>query len=60
MFARFDRFTVGAEAIVLPVGDAYTWPADAKPLTFVDEHVHARLKQLRILPAVVCDDATFL
>ena len=60
VFARFDRFTVGAEAIVLPVGDAYTWPADAKPLTFVDEHVHARLKQLRILPAVVCDDATFL
>ena len=60
VFARFDRYTVGAEAIVLPVGDAFAWPADARPLTFVDDHVQTRLAQLRIVPAAICDDATFL
>ena len=60
IFARFDRFTVGAEAVVLPADDAFTWPSTATPRTFVDEHVHARLVQLRIMPADLCDDATFL
>lgn len=60
VFARFDRFTIGAEAVVLPVKDDFKWPANAVAFNALDEPVLKRLQQLRILPADLCDDATFL
>lgn len=38
-------------------GFAWNDPAEAN---FVDKHVHAKLRQLQVLPSGACDDATFL
>ena len=60
VFAQFSRFTLGAEAIVLPKGDNYQWPADLKPANYIDERVFGRLQKLHILPSALCDDETFV
>ncbi len=59
VFARFSRFTVGAEVIVLPPAAGFTWP-NPPSVNFIDELVFQRLEQLRIAPSDLCDDATFL
>ncbi len=59
VFARFSRFTVGAEVIVLPPGSGFAWP-DPPAANYIDELVFDRLKKLRIAPSELCDDATFL
>jgi hypothetical protein len=60
VFARFAKFTVGAEVIVLPPGKDFVWPAEIKPFNYVDEIVHARLQKLRIIPSAVCTDEDFV
>lgn len=59
VFARFNRFTVGAEVIVLPEGKNFVWP-NPTASNVIDELVYKRLEQLRILPSAPSDDATFL
>jgi len=59
VFARFSRFTVGAEVIVLPKSDGFSWP-NPPVVNFIDEHVFERLQKLRIAPSELCDDETFL
>lgn len=59
VFARYSRFSVGASIIVLPGGDDFRWP-DPKAVNYIDEHVFDRLQKLRIVPAELCDDETFL
>jgi hypothetical protein len=59
VFARFGRFTVGAEVIVLPPADGFAWP-DPPANNFIDELVFDRLEKLRIVPSGLCDDETFL
>jgi len=59
VFARFNRFTVGAEVIVLPEGKNFVWPKP-EARNAVDTHVYKRLEQLRILPSAQSDDATFI
>lgn len=59
VFARFNRFTVGSEVIVLPKDSAYTWsnpPANNE----IDELVYNRLQKLHLLPSDLCDDQTFV
>jgi hypothetical protein len=59
VFARFSRFTTGAEIIVLPEDKNYAWthpPANNE----LDEIVYDRLQKLRLLPSELCDDETFL
>ncbi len=59
VFARFNRFTIGSEVIVLPEDKNYVWtnpPAN----NFIDEIVHDRLQKLRLLPSELCDDETFV
>lgn len=59
IFARFSRFTVGAETIVLPAAEGFTWPNP--PINnFIDELVFDRLEKLQIIPSDLCDDETFL
>ena len=58
VFARFDRFTVGAEVIVLPEGK-FTFP-EIEAENYIDELVHARLEKLRVLPSELCTDEQFL
>jgi len=59
VFARFSRFTVGAEVIVLPPGGDFVW-SNPPENNFIDTLVFERLEKLRIVPAEVCDDETFL
>ena len=59
VFARFSRFTVGAEVIVLPPAAGFEWP-QPKSINFIDELVFDRLQKLRIAPSELCDDETFL
>ncbi len=59
VFARFSRFTVGAEAIVLPPDEGFEWPNPPEH-NFIDALVFDRLNKLRIIPAEICDDETFL
>ncbi|MCA9065564.1 MAG: DUF1549 domain-containing protein, partial [Planctomycetaceae bacterium] len=59
VFARFSRFTIGAEVICLPpkTDAPLTYP---QPANYIDELVFSRLSQLRIAPSEICDDETFL
>jgi hypothetical protein len=59
VFARYSRFTVGAEAIVLPPEEGFVWP-NPPANNFIDTLVFDRLQQLRIIPSDLCDDETFL
>lgn len=59
VFARFSRFTVGAEVIVLPSAKGFVW-SNPPTHNFIDGLVFARLEKLRIVPSEVCDDETFL
>ncbi len=59
VFARFSRFTVGAEVIVLPAAAGFVWP-NPPTVNFIDELVFDRLQKLRIAPSELADDATFL
>jgi len=59
VFARFNRFTVGAEVVLLPEGEI-SFPADVTPANYVDELVFARLRELRITPSGLCTDEEFL
>lgn len=58
VFARFDRFTVGAEVTVLPEGE-FDW-AGPKPTNYIDELVFAKLEDLRIPASGLCTDEEFL
>jgi hypothetical protein len=50
-FARFHILVPNAQP--LPTGD---W----KSSNYIDDAIHAKLRRLRIPPAALCDDATFL
>lgn len=59
VFARFSRFTVGVETIVLPSSDGFKWP-EIKEQNYIDSLVFQRLKMLRMTPSALCDDETFV
>lgn len=59
VIARFDKFTVGAQIIVLPKGVQYERPQEA-PVNEIDTLVLDKLEKLRILPSPISDDEEFL
>ena len=59
VFARFNRFTIGAEVVVLPPAEGFVWP-NPPAKNFIDRLVFDRLEKLRIAPSDLCDDETFL
>jgi hypothetical protein len=59
VFARFNRFTIGSEVIVLPADSAYKW-SNPPANNYIDELVYDRLQKLHLLPSELCDDETFL
>jgi len=59
VFGRFNRFTIGAEVVVLPPAEGFTWP-NPPANNFIDKLVFDRLEKLRIAPSDLCDDETFL
>jgi hypothetical protein len=58
VFARFARYTVGAEITVLPPGK-FKWPKEV-PANYIDEAVDAKLRNLRVLPSAIATDEQFL
>ncbi|MFT5122253.1 MAG: hypothetical protein ACI9TH_002507 [Kiritimatiellia bacterium] len=59
VFARYNRFTIGAEVIMLPPAAGFTWPNPPEN-NYIDTLVFDRLQKLRIAPSQRCDDETFL
>lgn len=59
VFARYNRFTVGVEVIVVPQTTGFLWQ-EPPMVNFIDQHVFDRLEKLMILPSELCDDETFL
>jgi Protein of unknown function (DUF1549)/Protein of unknown function (DUF1553) len=59
VFARFNKFTVGAEAIVLPTNDKFEWP-NPKEANYIDTLVYDKLKKLHIAPSELANDEAFL
>ncbi len=59
VFARFSKFTVGSEAIVLPTNDKFEWP-NPKESNYIDTLVFDKLKKLHIAPSELASDEAFL
>ncbi len=58
VFARFDKFTVGCEVIVLS-GQPSDWPS-LPTNNYIDELTFAKLQELQIRPSALCSDEQFL
>lgn len=59
IMARFETFTVGSQAIVIPKNLEYQRPA-FPPQTYIDDLVSAKLHKLRVVPSDICSDEIFL
>ena len=59
LLGRFMTFTEVAQAIVIPKNLDYTRP-ELPEFNYIDKHVHEKLHKLRVIPAPLCDDETFL
>jgi hypothetical protein len=57
--ARYGEFNVGASIIMVPNDSKFNWP-DVAANNYIDKLVYAKLKKMRLRPADLCDDATFL
>ncbi|MBC7816825.1 MAG: DUF1549 domain-containing protein, partial [Planctomycetaceae bacterium] len=53
------RAQPAAARVLVPRSGTNAFP-DVTPNNFIDAQVHAKLRRLNLLPAEVCDDATFL
>jgi hypothetical protein len=59
VFARFGKFTVGSEVIVLPTDDNFVWPKTPEH-NWIDTLVFDKLKKLHMAPSELCSDEAFL
>ncbi|MDQ8191705.1 PSD1 and planctomycete cytochrome C domain-containing protein [Roseibacillus persicicus] len=59
LMARFHTFTEGTQNIVIPADAKYEKPS-ISPNNYIDEHVHAKLHKLRMIPSELADDETFV
>lgn len=59
VLARFDSFSVGVPVIVVAEGTDVDWTGVVAH-NYIDQRVQAKLKKLRVLPSVICDDSTYL
>jgi hypothetical protein len=57
--ARFDVFTKGTQAIIIPEDLQYIKPS-LSTNNYIDELVHNKLHKLRIYPSGLCSDEVFL
>jgi Protein of unknown function (DUF1549)/Protein of unknown function (DUF1553) len=59
VFARFGKFTVGSETIVLPTDDQFVWP-NPPETNYIDTLVFDKLKKLHLAPSDLAADEAFL
>ena len=61
VLVRFQTLAVVSQVLVLDAKKrGFAWPKEVKARNYVDEAIHDKLRKLRIAPAGVCDDATFV
>ncbi len=58
VFARFDKYTVGSELVVLPAAEL-AWP-ETPQRNYIDELVQDKLRKLQIPPSGPATDEAFL
>ena len=59
VFARFGKYTVGSEAIVLPTDDQFVWP-NPQERNYIDTLVFDKLRKLHLAPSELATDEAFL
>ena len=59
VFARFSKFTTGAEITVLPDDRDFVWPKIVSN-NYIDDLVNTKLKHLQIIPSELSADDEFL
>ncbi|WP_437223287.1 DUF1549 domain-containing protein [Planctomicrobium sp. SH661] len=59
VFARYSRFTIGTEVIVLPENSTYQW-SNPPANNYIDEIVYDRLQKLQLLPSNLASDEVFV
>ena len=59
LMARFATFTEGSQNIVVPATSNYQKPSIAAQ-NYIDEHVHQKLHQLRLIPSKLASDEDFV
>lgn len=59
VMARFDEHTVGTPVIVVPEGSGKGYPDKLAAANYIDEHINAKLRKMRIRPSELSDDATY-
>ncbi|WP_010581909.1 DUF1549 domain-containing protein [Schlesneria paludicola] len=59
VLVRYEGAYASNTAIVLGKREGFEWK-DSPEFNFIDKHVNAKLKRLKILPAELCSDADFL
>lgn len=59
IMARFDTHTVGVHFIVLPKALKFEW-SNPPENNYVDKHMNAKFRKLRIHPSELCTDEQFL
>jgi hypothetical protein len=59
VFARFAKYTAGAEMIVLPQDKHFKWPKIVET-NYIDQVVDTKLQQLRIIPSSLAPDDEFV
>jgi Protein of unknown function (DUF1549)/Protein of unknown function (DUF1553) len=59
VMVRFEHLQVPVTLAFLPQRPGFQWSAPPE-YNFIDSHVFAKLKRMRLLPSDLCDDVTFL
>ena len=59
VLVRYQNHRASARLTLLPERPGFTWN-DPTPSNYIDEHVFAKLRRLRMNPSGLCDDATFI
>ena len=57
--ARYEGLATGVQVLAIPKNLHFTWPTVTEN-NYIDTHVNAKLRKLRIAPSDLCDDPTFL
>ncbi len=56
---RYQDWRVSTRLALIPDRPGFTW-SDPEPANYIDEHIFAKLRRLRMNPSDRCDDATFV
>lgn len=59
VMARFDALTVGTQVLIVPV-DVPQVEAQTDSGNYIDAHINAKLRKMRMAPSELCTDEAFL